>query len=100
MATITFDTHKFFQILEGAGVPKAQAEAMVQMQQESLQAAFDYRDLATKGDISMVRSDLKEVEHRIDLKMERLTAEITLLKWMNGLIVGGIAALIIKTFFA
>ena len=98
--TITFDTHKFIKTLESACIPEAQAEAMVKAQQESLQAAFDYRNLATKGDIMEVKTDLKAVEHRLDLKIERLTSEITLLKWMNGLVVGGIIALIIKAFFA
>ena len=70
MATITFDTPT----------------------QESLQTAFDYRELASKGDI-------KEATHTLELKIERINAEIILLKWMNGLIIGGIAALIIKAFF-
>lgn len=109
MATMTFDTHKFYQLLEDSGVPRSQAEAMIRMQQESLQAAFDYRDLATKGDVASLRtdtkggidalrSDTKEMEHRIDIKLERINSEITLLKWMNGLIVGGIVALVIKAF--
>ena len=93
MATITFDTHKFIKTLEGAGIPENQAEAMVKATQESLQSAFDYRELATKGDI-------KEATHALELKIERINAEITLLKWMNGLIIGGIITLIIKSFFA
>ncbi len=86
-------THKLIKTLQASGIPEKQAEALAVAQQESLQAAFDYRDLATKG-------DLQETEHRIDIKLERITGEITLLKWMNGLIIGGIVALIIKTFFA
>ena len=93
MATITFDTHKFIKTLESAGIPENQAEAMVKATQESLQSAFDYRELATKGDI-------KEASHALELKIERINAEITLLKWMNGLIIGGIVALVIKAFFS
>ena len=93
MATITFDTHKFIKILEASGIPEKQAEALASAQQEYLQAAFDYRDLATKG-------DLRELEHRIDLRLKHLNSEITLLKWMNGLIIGGIVALVIKAFIA
>lgn len=93
MATITFDTLAYTKKLRAAGVSEAQAEAQAEAQQESLQAAFDYRDLATKG-------DLRELEHRIDLRLEHINSEITLLKWMNGLIIGGIVALVIKAFIA
>ena len=47
MATITFDTHKFIKDLESAGIPELHAEAIARAQQESLQTAFEYRDLFT-----------------------------------------------------
>lgn len=47
MATITFDTHKFIKDLESAGIPELHAEAIARAQQESLQTAFEYRDLVT-----------------------------------------------------
>ena len=90
MATITFDTHKFIKDLESAGIPEAHAEAIARAQQESLQTAFDYRDLATKGDI-------KESELRLDARIAEAKAEI--IKWVVGLIfmqTGVIVALVLK----
>ena len=90
MATITFDTHKYIKTLEASGIPEEQAEAMVKAQQESLQAAFDYRELATKG-------DLREMELRLDARFSESKAEI--IKWVVGLIfmqTGIITAILMK----
>ena len=86
MATITFDTHKYIKTLEASGISEAQAEAMVTAQQESLQAAFDYRELATKSDIAEVKTSIAESK-----------AEI--IKWVVGLIfmqTGIITAILMK----
>jgi len=98
MATITFDTHKFIKTLEASGMPTIQAEAMVTAQQESLQAAFDYRDLATKGDIAGVRSDLKDLATKDALR--KVEIELAVVKWMLGTLIGGMVALLFKAFFA
>ncbi len=90
MATMTFDTHKFIKTLEASGIPEKQAEALAMAQQESLQAAFDYRDLATKGDV-------KESELRLDARLAEAKAEI--IKWVVGLIfmqTGVIVALMLR----
>jgi hypothetical protein len=49
--------------------------------------------LATKQDIELLRRDMKEMEMK-------LSGEINLIKWMMGFILAGIAALILKAFFA
>ncbi len=90
MATITFDTHKYIKTLEASGIPEIHAEAMVQAQQESLQAAFDYRELATKGDLLTVQSELKAI-------VAESKAEI--IKWVVALIfmqTGIITAILMK----
>ena len=93
MATITFDTHKFYQLLEDTGVPRAQAEAMIRMQQESLQAAFGYRDLATKSDISLIRADMATIDG-----LRKVEIEVAVVKWMLGTVLGGMVALLLKAF--
>ena len=82
MATITFDTLKFVTRLKESGLSDNQAIAIT----EAFRDAHSEAEVATKA-------DLRETEMR-------LASEITLLKWMNGLIIGGIIALIVKTFFA
>ena len=37
---------------------------------------------------------------RLDKELAVVKAQIDLLKWMNGIVIAGVLALIIKTFFA
>ncbi|MGH8624462.1 MAG: DUF1640 domain-containing protein [Gammaproteobacteria bacterium] len=87
MATVTFDTLKFVEKLKAAGVPDAQAKAM----SEAFRDAQGELEIATKR-------DLKELELKIETRLEGLRGELTLIKWMLGLLLGGVLALILKTF--
>ncbi len=80
MATITFDTLKFVEKLKAAGVPEAQAKAQAEALVSAFSEALDTQ-LASKSDIN------------------RLERELLVLKWMVGLVLGGIVALILKAFF-
>jgi len=80
MATITFDTLKFVEKLKAGGVPESQAKAEAEALVTAFSEAMDSQ-LATK-------SDINRVEH-----------ELLVLKWMVGLVLGGISALILKAFF-
>ncbi len=80
MSTITFDTLKFVEKLKAGGVPEAQAKA----EAEALVSAFSEAmesQLATKHDIN------------------RIEKELVVLKWMTGIVMGGVLALIMKAFF-
>jgi hypothetical protein len=87
MTTITFDTHKYVKDLESAGVPPLQAEAFVRAQQEILSQALD-STLATRSDIERVERKLIEFE-----------GEFKAIKWMLGIIVGGVVMLVLRAFF-
>ena len=80
MATITFDTLKFVEKLKAAGVPEAQAKAEAEALVSAFSEAMDSQ-LATKSDIN------------------RLERELLVLKWMVGMVIGGVVALIHKAFF-
>lgn len=80
MATITFDTLKFVEKLKAAGVPEAHAKAEAEALVLAFSEAMDSQ-LATKVDIN------------------RLERELLVLKWMVGLVLGGIVALVLKAFF-
>jgi len=95
MATVTFDTLKFVETLREAGVPESQAKALSTAVQESHEAA----DLATKGDIADLRHEMKELELRIDTRFEKVHGEMLLMKWMLGLLIAGVASLVLKAFF-
>jgi hypothetical protein len=94
MATVTFDTLKFANRLKEAGVPDKQAEAEARALSEVLEVNFD--QLAIKRDLYDLEARLKA---RLDTMEARMTGEQTLLKWMMGPLLGGVAALILKAFF-
>jgi hypothetical protein len=80
VATITFDTLKFVEKLRAGGVPEEQAKAEAEALVTAFSEAMDSQ-LATKTDIN------------------RLERELVVVKWMVGLVLGGILALILKAFF-
>ena len=88
MIATTFDTHKFIRRLKEAGMPEIQAEALV----DAFRDAQSEAELATKQDIELLKRDIGDLETRI-------SGELTLLKWMLGLLLAGVLALILKTFF-
>ncbi|PZN80988.1 MAG: DUF1640 domain-containing protein [Candidatus Methylumidiphilus alinenensis] len=98
MATITFDTLKFVEKLRAAGVPEAQAKA----EAEALQGVFaetPETQLATKTDIVRLERRLDGFDAKIDRLETKLSGELTLVKWMMGLVLGGVIALIMRAFF-
>lgn len=88
MATITFDTLKFVEKLKAGGIPEEQAKAI----SEAFRDASGDADLATKRDI-------RELELKMETRFEQIRGELTLMRWMLGILLGGVIALIIKAFF-
>jgi hypothetical protein len=77
MATITFDTLKFVERLEKAGISREQATAFADAQKEAFSEALD-TTLATKTDID---------------------TELVLVKWMLGVVIAISVANFAKQFF-
>jgi hypothetical protein len=111
MAVATFDTLKFANTLKAAGVPPAQAEAEAQAFAEVIQ--LNLKELLTKEDLGATEKELKqevkEVEQRVNAKIDNGLAdlkvllaqargELVLLRWMLGVTVGGIVAILIRLF--
>ncbi len=94
MSTIAFDTLKFVERLEKAGMPREQASALAEVQKEVFSEALE-STLATKIDIRDVRDDLVKVERR----MEGLDAKMDKLSWMMGILIALAAANFGKQFF-
>ena len=80
MSTITFDTLKFVERLEKAGVSREQASAFADAQIEAFSEALD-TTLATKSDMDAIR------------------AELILVKWMLGVVIAISLANFAKQFF-
>jgi F0F1-type ATP synthase membrane subunit b/b' len=50
-------------------------------------------------EIAQVRQEIKELGLKMDVKYESMKGEITLIKWMMGIVIAGILSLILKAFF-
>jgi hypothetical protein len=100
MSTITFNTLKFSQRLEKAGATREYAIA----EAEALSEVFETgtQDLSTKGDINVVRSEIREMELRInsdfDRKLSPMRTELAVLKWMAGAGLGIGLTILFKLF--
>jgi len=65
MSTVTFDTLKLVDALEKVQIPREQARAIVEVVREAQDAA----DIATKGDIALVRKDMEMLRKDIIIKL-------------------------------
>jgi len=79
--TITFDTLKFVETLEDAGLDRKQASAIASAVRDSHDAADP-----------VTRKDLK-------IALAPILSEQKLQRWMLGAVLGGIIALMLKSFF-
>lgn len=98
MAAITFDTLKFVEKLKAAGISDAQAKAESEALQGVLAEILDSQ-LATQTDLIKLERRLDSIDAKIDRLDTRMSGELTLLKWMMGLVLGGILALVLRAFF-
>ncbi|MDP2752602.1 MAG: hypothetical protein Q8O31_08390 [Rhodocyclaceae bacterium] len=92
MSAMTFDTYQFIQTLEQAGMPLKQAEAISQ----AFKTVQHETEPATKADVKMemlaMRSDIREMEQRLDARIDKQT-------WMINILVALAVANFAKQFF-
>ena len=93
MTPITFDTLKYAERLEKAGIPREHAKAEAEALADVL--ASNAQDLSTKTDMAAIRSDMREMHTEIN-------GDLKLLRWMVGMSIAlstGTIALLVKLFF-
>ena len=73
MAHVTFDTLKFVETLQDAGISSVQAKAM----STAIRDAQEIANLATKADLRELKSDIK-----VDVS----NAKSDIIKWLAGLL--------------
>ena len=71
MTNLAFDTHKFVKDLTMAKMPQAQAEALA----NHYASLLDDR-LATKDDIKLLKSDIKQLESNVGKDIKLLKSDI------------------------
>jgi hypothetical protein len=84
---VYFDTLHYVKTLKASGFSSDQAEALAEANQEALSECLT-TSFATKTDIADVKSDIKV-----------LTSRVNRLDWMMGLLLIGMASLVVKAFF-
>jgi len=87
MSTITFDTFKFVDRLEKAGLSRDQAAAIVEAQMAAFSEALD-TTLATKSGVLAVKADVALLDAKVDK-----------LSWMMGILIALAIANFAKQFF-
>ena len=97
MAGIMFDTHAFIRRLKESGFEEEQAEALSEAMKNVREAIT--QEAVTKSDINEVRHEIREIELKIGSQLESIRGEITLLKWMMGVLLAGVASLVLRAFF-
>jgi len=80
VSAITFDAHKFVRKLQEGGFDQKQAESLT----EAMRAAIDESELVTKKDLQIELAPLK--------------ADLLVLKWMVGAVLGMVVASFAKQF--
>ncbi|AAF85092.1 hypothetical protein XFUD_09965 [Xylella fastidiosa] len=102
MTSVAFDTLKFANRLKTAGVPaahaEAEAEALAEVLEINLQGLAESESKNGKS-LARLEADMKEGFAQVDTRFAEIKGEMLLLKWMLGVLVAGVAALIIKAFF-
>jgi hypothetical protein len=90
MTTITFDTLDLVDKLKTAGIPQAQAEAVVRVIAEAQDG------LVTKHDLTEIKNEIKA---EMNVRFERIDGELKLNRWMLGVLLAGVISLVLKAFF-
>lgn len=85
---------ELYDALKEAGASEAKARAAA----ESLVIGHERLERIEEhtSEIPKIKEDVTD----LDKELAVVKAQIDLLKWMNGIVIAGVLALIIKTFFA
>ena len=57
-----------------------------------------FRDASGDADLATKR-DIRELELQMETRFEQIRGELTLMRWMLGILLGGVITLIIKEYF-
>lgn len=98
MGTITFDTLKFVERLEKAGITREQAAAIAEAQKDAFSEALDASP-ATKTDIGGSRTELIALRGDVKSELSVVRGEIANMKWMMGVLIAVALANFAKQYF-
>ncbi len=99
MSTITFDTFKFVDRLEKAGLSREQASAIVDAQKEAFSEALD-SSVATRADLAATKAELKADIALVRSDMQEFRAEVQALELRMTIKIGTLITLAVGTTVA
>lgn len=102
MSTLTFDTYESIKKLKAVGFTESQAEAQTSLIADLITTQIvtrEYLDSQLKELRSDLQVEIVSVKSSLQAEIASLKTDIILLKWMLGIVMGGILALILKAFF-
>lgn len=97
------DTLKLAQSMERRGVRRDEAEAIAESLGEAMRDEIGGRFERVDSRFDRVDSRLDRVDerlNRVDQRLAVVDSDLRLLKWMVGLIIAGVASLVLRAFFS
>ncbi len=99
MSSVTFDTFKFVDKLEKAGLSREQAAAIVEAQKDALSEALD-TNVSTRGGLSEAKAELKADVAAVKSDISALRAEMLALEMRLTIKLGAFLALTVGVLIA
>jgi len=111
---LAIDTLETVQRYQDAGLTPEQAKAYTQILKDSQQQSVENlatkddldhavellrKDMATKAELAAVKAELKEDLAGVKAELADTKADIRMMKFMLGLLIAGVASLVLKAFF-
>ena len=90
-----FETHKLIRKLRESGFDERHAEGL----SDALRNLEIGRDNVTRRDLEQVRQEVRDLEFRIDARLQALRGELTVIKLLLVAIAGGVGAVVGKLYF-
>ncbi len=90
-----FETHKLIRKLRESGFDERHAEGL----SDALRNLEIGRDNVTRRDLEQVRQEVRDLEFRIDARLQALRGELTVIKLLLVTIAGGVGAVVGKLYF-
>ncbi len=89
------ETHKLIRKLRDSGFDERHAEGL----SEALKNLEAGRDQVTRRDLDLVRQEVRDLEFRIDARLQSLKGDLVVIKLLLAVIAAGVAAVVARLFF-
>ncbi|MBF0520064.1 MAG: DUF1640 domain-containing protein [Nitrospirae bacterium] len=87
---VAFDTLRFAETLKISGFSDEQAKGLSE-------AILKAQEVGVASLVTV--EDMIRIESRLNERMTKIEGELTLIKWMMGIMLAGVISLVMKAFF-